>query len=267
MDIMDIEDVIDGLSSNTKIVYRKRYEEMRGIDLLDTKAVETFISSQPRSKTKQFLAVAARVAPNNKEYYFSLMDRHDKLYPNSKKIRKSNRLNRKQMEIMSYIDELLISKDDEMLSKINKIESLTEKLILMFHYHHPLRSDLITIKFRNFDKNDNYYKNGSIHLNNPVKVNRKLVIKLDGDVNNLFKQQIQAVKYTNSDYIIGRTFTSHYYGILLKRLSTRHLNKPMTINSFRHRLSFHPFLEQLYHKMNQIAINMNHNLNTHIMKY
>lgn len=268
---MTFYDIIQNLSPQTQKWYKRRYEDLtsNNIDLTSKEKVIEFISKQSLSTQKQYYAVVSKLNPDDKEFYTNQMNLLDK--PKETSTSLDYQPTPKEREIKDYILNLLHQENTGMINKIKEIPEdkpryLKAKMALLFQIHHPLRGDFCSVKYKNFDEErDNFIKEGVLYLNNPMKIQRKIIITLHKDVDEIINKYIEQVK-PKTDYIIDNQ-SSNTYSKFIKDVSKRYLDEELTLNWFRHNKAFHPFVQDLYHTINEFALTLNHSLETHVQKY
>lgn len=112
---------------------------------------------------------------------------------------------------------------------------MRDKIILLYHLGIPLRSDLVSIKKSNFDKEtDNYFEEGKLVFNCIIKTKRRIVQEVDLKLNELI---LKSFSYNESDYLIldnnGNPFSSKVYSNKIRVLTKRILGQEIGINMFR----------------------------------
>ena len=141
-----------------------------------------------------------------------------------------------------------------------------EKVIIMLHLFHPLRSDYWTIKVRNFDvKRDNYYSNGVLYFNELVKVNRSLRVQLTDEEKVVLHRYMDTLPDTQ-EFMFGFT-NSNSYTQAVRRIASGVFGEKFSINKFRHLRDFPNAVKEIYTRLNDLATSMNHTLATHVEKY
>lgn len=116
------------------------------------------------------------------------------------------------------------------------INDITAKIMLYYHFVFatPLRTDLITIKLRNYSDNDNYYLNGQFVFNCCLKTKRTIIQDLDEYFIGLVDKMITI---NSSDYLIvdsnGKPFNSKIYSNRLRFLTKKYFGQTLGINTAR----------------------------------
>ena len=114
---------------------------------------------------------------------------------------------------------------------------MDEKLLIYCYLFIPLRSDISSIKIRDFNKQiDNYYdsNNKQIVFNSLVKKQKILSVDIPDELNELIETFIK--RNPNEIYLIKLTHSNRNLNIT-KRLafvSKVYCGKPLTINDYRH---------------------------------
>ena len=132
---------------------------------------------------------------------------------------------------------------------------MEDKLTLYLYVKQPLRSDYKKIYRHETDKG-NYYKDGKIYIPKAVKIGRSFVIDLPGFL-------IQEIEHLNQEFLINKADIHNY----LTRISKKYFGKKMSINDFRHRRDFPPFLKKIYKIMDENSNKLNHLLFQQIKNY
>lgn len=113
-----------------------------------------------------------------------------------------NLYNKYSFELKKIIDKT--PKDPIILNKSTVSKYEYDTLIHnLYTKYPPLRTDVCTVKLRDFDEKENYYKEGTLYFNNLVKVKKEysLKIKLNEDDSNIIeklKEQNNYLFETNS---------------------------------------------------------------------
>lgn len=96
----------------------------------------------------------------------------------------------------------------------------------------PMRSDISTVKCRNYDRNtENYYENGHLYFNSRIKKNRGRADDFDLTMMKpLFDDYIAS---HNDDYLIGKHLTSEAFSKYLIRRAQNHFDKNIGIQILR----------------------------------
>lgn len=128
---------------------------------------------------------------------------------------------------------------EELVAELDTIENTNEKLVLSLYLLYPsLRSDILFVKFRNFDESaEPFYSNGVIYFPvlKKVKRNKVIVINLDNSTIKLIKENITNSNEDN-DYIIRMTTdrdNSKRVTEFLQRISYKNFKVRLSINDFR----------------------------------
>ena len=136
-------------------------------------------------------------------------------------LKKQNNKQNNQRKIVDINTENLLNKN------------IDEFFLKMMTEYPPIRSDLCSIKLKNFNKDtENYFDGKSFVFNTLVKVNKKKVLELK-------EPEIEFVKSLNSDYLYDIKETvedrNDHFCKYLKRISLKFLGEEFGIQKFRRR--------------------------------
>ena len=151
-----------------------------------------------------------------------------------------NKRNQLENKIDSTIDNDIVEDWDEIYNKAKTIQDFDEKLLIYCFLFIPLRSDITTVKIRNYNAQvDNYYLNGKIVFNSLIKKGGIKTIDVPKELDDLI-QNIKLVNY-QEDYLIRLNYKDRSNGITrqLGKVSLKYFGKQLTINDYRHIYSTH----------------------------
>ena len=112
-----------------------------------------------------------------------------------------NKRNQLENKIDSTIDNDIVEDWDEIYNKAKTIQDFDEKLLIYCFLFIPLRSDITTVKIRNYNAQvDNYYLNGKIVFNSLIKKGGIKTIDVPKELDDLI-QNIKLINY-QEDYLI-----------------------------------------------------------------
>jgi len=146
-----------------------------------------------------------------------------------------NKRNQLENKIDSTIDNDVVEDWDEIYNKAKTIQDFDEKLLIYCFLFIPLRSDITTVKIRNYNAQvDNYYLNGKIVFNSLIKKGGIKTIDVPKELDDLI-QNIKLVNY-QEDYLIRLNYKDRSNGITrqLGKVSLKYFGKQLTINDYRH---------------------------------
>ena len=142
-----------------------------------------------------------------------------------------------ESKIETKIENGVVENWEDLYQKAKTIENLDEKLLIYCYLFIPLRSDISSIKIRDFNKQiDNYYdsNNKQIVFNSLVKKQKILSVDIPVELNELIETFIK--RNPNEIYLIKLTHSNRNLNIT-KRLavvSEKYFGKGLTINDYRH---------------------------------
>ena len=151
-----------------------------------------------------------------------------------------NKRNQLENKIDSTIDNDIVEDWDEIYNKAKTIQDFDEKLLIYCFLFIPLRSDITTVKIRNYNAQvDNYYLNGKIVFNSLIKKEGIKTIDVPKELDDLI-HNIKLVNY-QEDYLIRLNYKDRSNGITrqLGKVSLKYFGKQLTINDYRHIYSTH----------------------------
>ena len=146
-----------------------------------------------------------------------------------------NKRNQLENKIDSTIDNDIVEDWEEIYNKAKTIQDFDEKLLIYCFLFIPLRSDITTVKIRNYNAQvDNYYLNGKIVFNSLIKKGGIKTIDVPKELDDLI-QNIKLVNY-QEDYLIRLNYKDRSNGITrqLGKVSLKYFGKQLTINDYRH---------------------------------
>ena len=256
----------DNLSEKTRSMYTKAFNEIPG-DKYNYENVISFSKTISSHKARVlFKALVHFDEVNRRRYSVILAEYSEKDREEAKSGRTYSDNELRLLECFETV--MKESSDASKYEDIyNRMPSGTmEKVIIMLHLFHPLRSDYWTIKVRNFDvKRDNYYSNGVLYFNELVKVNRSLRVQLTDAEKVVLHRYIDTLPDTQ-ELIFGFT-NSNSYTQAVRRIASGVFGEKFSINKFRHLRDFPNAVKEIYARLNELATSMNHTLATHVEKY
>lgn len=125
---------------------------------------------------------------------------------------------------------------EEFQAQLDTIENNNERLVLSLYLLYPsLRSDILFVKYKNYNDDEPFYENGAIYfpILKKVKRSKPVVLNLDEETNDLVKNNI---KENETDYIIKITTdrnNSKRVSEFLQRISLKNFKQRLSINDFR----------------------------------
>jgi hypothetical protein len=254
------------LSVNTKRMYTRAFEEVPG-DKYNYDNVMKYSKTITVHKAKLLFKALLHFDETNRRRYSVILSEYTLQDEETK--RSGITYSDNELKLISIFETVMSeSSDTERYETIyNRMPSGTmEKVLVMFHLFHPLRSDYWSIKVRNFDvKRDNYYSKGVLYFNELVKVNRSLRVQLSEAECLVLHAYLDKLP-DSQEYLLGFT-NSGSYTQAVRRISTNVFCEKFSINKFRHLRDFPNAVKEIYGRLNDLANSMNHTLSTHVEKY
>ena len=121
--------------------------------------------------------------------------------------------------------------DENLENKLGAIDDLEARCILTLLVKYPcLRSDYCNIKIKNFEIDENYFANDTIHFSHLVKVDNAVIIQLKDEDIKLFHDFIETIE--DRDYLF-RLQNSSSFCKWIKKMSIKYFQKEYTISDYR----------------------------------
>lgn len=255
------------LSDKTKVMYNRAFAEIPG-DKYSYENVMEFSKTLSIHKAKVLFKALVHFDEANRHKYAVILSEYSE---SDKEARKSGiTYSDNELKLLDLFEKVMAESGGD-ASRYEAIynrmpNGSMEKVLIMLHLFHPLRSDYWSIKVRNFDvKRDNYYSNGVIYFNEMVKVNRSLRVQLTESERLVLHSYLDILPETQ-EYLLGFT-NSNSYTQAVRRISTNVFGETFSINKYRHLRDFPNAIKEIYGRLNERAISMNHTLSTHVEKY
>ena len=258
----------EDLRESTKKIYESALEKIPG-DMYDHENVMKYTEVLTSNQKRTLFKALTHFDEKNKPKYTEMLNEFSKKDQEERESKQLKTYSQKELDMLKLFKEVIEENDKSgpYIEKYNELEDGTrDKVLLMLHLFHPLRSDYYTVKIRGYDvTEDNYYTKGTITFNETVKVKRKLTIQLTEDEQKVIDSYIRTLPEETTS--LFEWSSSNSYTQALGRIGKRIFGHKVSINTFRHLKDFPDSIKEIYKEINQMAISMNHSLGTHVENY
>jgi DNA-binding transcriptional MerR regulator len=258
---------LEELAESSRLLYQRAVEFIPG-DIHDYDYIMEYSKDKSVHQKKTLYKALIHYDPENKDKYYKLINEFSR---QERKVKKEGNLrlySKNEMELLRLF-KVVMEENDKSLPYIKKYKELRdgtmEKALIMLHLYHPLRSDYYSVKIKNHNEGDNFYKDGKITFNSMVKVNRRTWVNLDEEERKVLDSYIATLPETQEKLFTWKS--SNTYNKALSRIASEIFGEPFGVNKFRHLKDLPEVVKELYNDINRLAKSMNHTLATHVEKY
>lgn len=225
----------DNLTTGSKKQYVDNFKRLYYAldkDTFDAKKLEDYLNSKysaMNTKTSYLNVVRWIVVTLDMPEKMSILDYFNRLVIQRDSKREERSTDKTDKEETNWINL------PELIEKKEQIKSRDKRyhfILTFFTDLPPMRSDIRTVKCRNFDESkDNYYKDGVLYFNTRVKQNRDK--KMSFDISFMKEFVDNYIKSHKHDYLIGRKYDSTDFSKYLGETSLKYFGKRLSIQMLR----------------------------------
>lgn len=256
------EQLLPKSKTHYKDLFARVYGDL-GEDIFNAKRLEAYLDNKYTSKNTKisYSNVIKWVARNLKRTERSdlseLYDKYVKMRNDEKKEGvKTARENDNWIDFTDLVD---------LKNALKNVDSMYHFILSFFVDLPPMRSDICTVKCRNYNEaTDNYYKEGYLYFNTRIKKNRDREDKFDLTFMERFIKDY--MNSHDSDYLIGRKMSSAQFSSYLLERSEKHFQKRLGVQMLR-KVWITNFFNEQFKNVNMELIQcmlraVNHSLST-----